>query len=110
MKRLLIALFCILTLPVFANEPAAAHGEAAREEAFNPGEMILHHIGDSHEWHWFSTDNGHFTAPLPIIAYRPGKGLSTFSSCRLAEGQSYDGLKLEPEHLVSEDGSKVYDL
>ncbi|WP_317128183.1 F0F1 ATP synthase subunit A [Hymenobacter persicinus] len=72
--------------------------------------MILHHIGDSHEWHWFSTDNGHFVAPLPIIAYRPGKGLSTFSSARLAEDQSYDGLKLEHEHLVSEDGSKVYDF
>jgi len=110
MKRLLIALFCILTLPVFANEPAATTAEATQEEAFNPGEMILHHIGDSHEWHWFSTDNGHFVAPLPIIAYRPGKGVSIFSSARLAEGQTYDGLKLEHEHLVTEDGSKVYDF
>jgi F-type H+-transporting ATPase subunit a len=113
MKRLLSVLFCILTLPVFAGE----HGGAPEKEAaFNPGEMILHHIGDSHEWHWFSTDNSHFTSYLPIIAYRPGKGISTFSSARLAaqhgaaEGPEYDGLKLEHEHLKTTDGSKVYDF
>lgn len=113
MKRLLAVLFCILTLPVFAGEPA---GTSEKEAAFNPGEMILHHIGDSHEWHWFSTDNGHFTSYLPIIAYRPGKGISTFSSEKLApkhgeeEGQEYDGLKLHHEKLVTTDGSRVYDF
>jgi F-type H+-transporting ATPase subunit a len=113
MKRLLAVLFCILTLPVFASE----HAEGAEKEAaFNPGEMILHHIGDSHEWHWFSTDNGHFTSYLPIIAYRPGKGLSVFSSEKLApkhgeeEGQEYEGLKLHHEKLVTTDGSPVYDF
>ncbi|GAA4352105.1 F0F1 ATP synthase subunit A [Hymenobacter saemangeumensis] len=113
MKRLLAVLFCILTLPVFASEHG---GKAEKAEAFSPGEMILHHIGDSHEWHWFSTDNGHFTSYLPIMAYRPGKGLSVFSSEKLApkhgeeHGAEYDGLKLEHEHLVSTDGSKVYDF
>ncbi|MBO0358249.1 F0F1 ATP synthase subunit A [Hymenobacter sp. BT186] len=111
MKRLLIALFCILTLPVFANEPAATTAEATDKEAFSPGEMILHHIGDSHEWHWFSTDrDDHYTTYLPVIAYRPNKGLSVFSSRNLAEGKEYDGLKLEHEHLEAEDGSKVYDF
>lgn len=111
MKRLLIALFCILTLPVFANEPTATTAEATDKEAFSPGEMILHHIGDSHEWHWFSTDrDDHYTTYLPVIAYRPGKGLSVFSSRNLAEGKEYDGLKLEHEHLEAEDGSKVYDF
>lgn len=113
MKRLLSVLFCLLTLPVFANEPAEAPHKA---EAFSPGEMILHHIGDSHEWHWFSTDNGHFTSYLPIIAYRPGQGVSVFSSAKLApahgqeHGPEYQGLKLEHEKLVAADGSKVYDF
>jgi F-type H+-transporting ATPase subunit a len=110
MKRLLIALFCILSFPIFAQEQVETQAEATEKEAFNPGEMILHHIGDSHEWHWFSTDNSHLTTYLPIIAYKPGQGLSIFSSKRLAEGQSYNGLKLEHEHLVSEDGGKVYDF
>lgn len=110
MKRLLIALFCILSLPVFAQEHAAVEHEASKEGSFNPADMILHHIGDSHEWHWFSTDNSHFTTFLPIIAYRPGRGLTVFSSEHLAEGETHDGLKLEHEHLVTEDGSKVYDF
>ena len=87
-----------------------------KEAAFNPGEMILHHIGDSHEWHWLSTDNAHLTSYLPIIAYRPGKGISVFSSKKISNGEhegtpkEYDGLKLEHEKLMTTDGSKVYDF
>ncbi|MCC2546040.1 F0F1 ATP synthase subunit A [Hymenobacter sp. BT175] len=114
MKRLLIALFCILSLPVFANEPASTQAEATDKEAFSPGEMILHHISDSHEWHFATLgdeEHGtHLTLPLPVIAYQPTKGLSVFSSSRLAHGQSYNGLKLEHEHLVAEDGGHVYDF
>lgn len=113
MKRLLAVLFCILTFPAFAGE----QGETPEKEAaFNPGEMILHHIGDSHEWHWLSTDNAHLTSYLPIIAYRPGKGVSVFSSEKLSNGEhegpakEYDGLKLEHEKLLTTDGSKVYDF
>ncbi|AII51654.1 hypothetical protein N008_06610 [Hymenobacter sp. APR13] len=76
--------------------------------------MILHHIGDSHEWHFATIGDEahgqHITIPLPVIAYRAGHGLSVFSSSQLAEGKVYDGLKLEHEHLESEDGSKVYDF
>jgi F-type H+-transporting ATPase subunit a len=113
MKRLLSILLCFVSLSVFANEPA---GEGEKAEAFNPGEMILHHIGDSHEWHWLATDTGNFTTYLPIIAYRPGKGVSVFSSEKISNGESegpakeYDGLKLEHEKLEATDGSKVYDL
>ncbi|RSK49432.1 F0F1 ATP synthase subunit A [Hymenobacter rigui] len=110
MKRLLLVLLCFLSFSVYANEPTATTEEATDKEAFSPGEMILHHIGDSHEWHWFSTDNDHFTTYLPVIAFRPGQGVSVFSSRNLAEGKVYEGLKLEHEHLVSEDGSKVYDF
>lgn len=113
MKRLLALLFCLCTFAGYAAEPTEG---GKKEAAFNPGAMILHHIGDSHEWHWFSTDNNQFTSYLPIIAYRPGKGLSVFSSRKLAvanegaEGSEYEGLKLHHEKLVTTDGSKVYDL
>ncbi len=74
--------------------------------------MILHHIGDAHEWHFATLgdqkEHGvHFTIPLPIIAFQPGKGL--FSP--LTSGISApNGLKLEHEHLIAEDGGKVYDF
>ena len=111
MKRLLSILLCFVSLSVFANEPAV---EGAKGEGFNPGEMILEHIGDSHEWHLATLGAGehatHVSIPLPIIAYRPGAGLSTFSGSQLAHGQSYNGLKLEEDKLVALDGSKVYDF
>ncbi len=107
MKHLLSILLFLLTLPVFANEPAKG---AESAQAFNPGEVILHHVADSHEWHWFSTDNGNFVSYFPIIAYQPGKGLAVFSSEKVAEGKSYDNFKLNEEHLTTLDGSKVYDF
>ncbi|MCR5887802.1 F0F1 ATP synthase subunit A [Hymenobacter sp. J193] len=114
MKRLLIALFCVLSFPVFAQEQTASVHEANKEEeAFNAGELILHHVGDSHEWHFFGEEGEgpHFTLPLPVMAYQPGKGLSVFSSHHLyPEGTVHEGLKLEHETLEAVDGSKVYDL
>ncbi|MCC3155783.1 F0F1 ATP synthase subunit A [Hymenobacter sp. 15J16-1T3B] len=119
MKRFLALAFWILTLPVFAQEhpvevstTADTQVEATEEGKFNAGEMILHHVGDSHEWHFTSIGESHVTLPLPIIAYRPGKGLSVFSSSRFGHEfkESYDGLKLEHEHLESVDGSPVYDF
>lgn len=111
MKRLLSVLLCFVSLSVFASEPA---NEAAKGEGFNPGEMILEHIGDSHEWHFATLGEGehatHVSVPLPIIAYRPNAGLSMFSGSQLAHGHSHNGLKLEHDKLVSEDGSKVYDF
>ena len=111
MKRLLSILLCFVSLSVFANEPAT---EAAAEQGFNPGEMILEHIGDSHEWHLATLGAGehatHVSVPLPIIAYQPAAGLSMFSGSNLAHGQSYNGLKLAHDKLVTLDGSKVYDF
>jgi F-type H+-transporting ATPase subunit a len=107
MKRLLTLLLCLCSFVGFGAEPTKS-GE--KEEGFNPGEVILHHVADSHEWHWFSTDNGNFVTYLPIIAYQPGKGLSVFSSKHVAEGETYGNFKLEEEKLVTTDGSKVYDF
>jgi F-type H+-transporting ATPase subunit a len=113
MKRLLIALFCVLSFPVFAQEQTVSKHEANEKEGFNAGELILHHIGDAHEWHFFGEEGegAHFTLPLPIIAYQPNKGLSVFSSHHLyPEGTVHEGLKLEHETLEATDGSKVYDF
>ena len=111
MKRLLSILLCFVSLTVFASEPAK---EGAQEGGFNPGEMILEHIGDSHEWHFATLGEGeqanHLSIPLPIIAYQPGAGLNVFSSSNLAHGHSHNGLKLEEDKLVAENGSKVYDF
>ena len=107
MKRLLTLLLCLFSFAGFAAEPTES---GKKGESFNPGEVILHHVADSHEWHWFSTDNGSFVTYLPIIVYQPGQGLSVFSSKHIAEGETYGNFKLQGEKLVTVDGSKVYDF
>ncbi|UTW63771.1 F0F1 ATP synthase subunit A [bacterium SCSIO 12741] len=55
--------------------------EALEEEAFNPNEMIMHHVLDAHEWHLW----GHTSLPLPIILW--DEGLHMFSSAKFHHGE-----------------------
>lgn len=66
-NTLLILLLTILSLNGFSHE--GNHEEVEKETApeFNAGDMILHHISDAHEIHFFSTESMHATIPLPII-------------------------------------------
>ncbi|MCU4175902.1 F0F1 ATP synthase subunit A [Carboxylicivirga sp. N1Y90] len=68
---------------------ADSHGEEATEE-FDPMEMIMHHIADSHEWHIISYTNGdgekvHITMPLPVILFHDGQ-LNVFMSSAFDHG------------------------
>ena len=70
------------TSAVVAENSAATSHENAKEEKFNPSELILEHITDSHDWHLW----GHTSLPLPIILYTP-KGLEVFSSSHFHHGE-----------------------
>lgn len=61
--------------------PAAPH-EPGQTAKFNPGEMIMGHVGDEHGWHLF----GHVSIPLPILVYNTERGFSSFSSARFDHG------------------------
>ncbi len=105
---------------------AEGHGEAAESKKFNASEVIFGHVGDSHEWHFFTAGHTHATLPLPVIAYSEAKGLQVFSSSKFGHfhhgvvggkpgqvSESYEGMHLErgmTEKLVADDGSKVYDF
>lgn len=97
------------------HETANTEHGAAKEEKFNIGEMITHHIADAHEWHFASTEHTHFSIPLPVILYSPTKGFDVFSSSKFKNEHhalvAYNGYVLdEHEKIHSIDGSKVYDL
>ena len=65
---------------------------------FNASEFIMDHVSDSHEWHILTKSNGESVAIyLPVILYSKEKGLSVFSSKRLAHGQEYNGYVLAEE-------------
>ncbi|MCA0396519.1 MAG: F0F1 ATP synthase subunit A [Bacteroidetes bacterium] len=122
LKSILVAVFSVILLgfsaAVHAQEDHGTKHETAAEAEFDAGQAILHHIADSHEWHFFSFGKSHFTLHLPVILYSPQRGLSVFSSSRFEEGQGvYNGYKNEHEHIVAvneagqEDAAvKVYDL
>ena len=74
-KSLVISLYFTLALAIFpVFSFAQEHGEEhsalmEAEEEFNATEMILHHIGDSHGWHFFGSGDNSYTLPLPVILY-----------------------------------------
>lgn len=104
-----------LTLTVLLSTVSSANAEDVASdpnEPFNPGDMIMHHILDSHVWHFW---DGHYgTIYLPIIAYSKERGLDVFSSANFFDEDhnivSYNGYTLEHEHLTLESGAKVYDF
>jgi len=65
----------VLSLPSFAQEAAPK-----AEEKFNPKDVILEHVGDSHSWPVF----GNVVISLPVILYTD-KGLELFSSENIRE-------------------------
>jgi F-type H+-transporting ATPase subunit a len=86
-----------------------------KEGEFIPSDFIVEHVSDSHEWHILTKKDGKALAIyLPVILYEKGKGISVFSSRKLAEGQAYNGYKIEEEgelqgRIVKVNGEGVVD-
>ncbi len=126
-KSILVAVFGLFIL-LFSNNLTAqehphepvAEGNEAKEEKLDPAKIILDHIKDAHEFHFFTLENKenphesfHATIPLPVIVYQPGKGVSAFSSSKFGHGghEEYNGYKLgEGGDVVATDGSTAYDF
>ena len=119
MKSILVAGYSLILILfsnfVFAQDtPTAVTPEKHEKtvEKLDPARIIMGHIKDAHEFHFFTAGSFHATVPLPVILYSPSKGLSTFSSARFGhEGEeAYNGYKLQEGNIVSTDGSAVYDF
>src|SRR6478609_4905641 len=85
-KYALLALIIVASIgtSIASHGPAAVEDEAETGDEFKPGEMIMHHIADSHDWHFATIgEKGHEThihLPLPVILYSSERGLEVFSS------------------------------
>lgn len=82
-----------------AEEAGHAPAEGHAKEKFNAGEMILEHIGDSHEWHILTIGENHVSVPLPVILLNKGK-FDVFMS-----GEFHHG-----EHEVTTKNGNIYRL
>ncbi len=114
LKSLLVACFSLFW--VLISLPAAANEEVPGEK-LNPAKVIMEHIQDSHEFHFFTLKKAdgsefHATIPLPIILYSKERGLSVFSSAYFHHGhEAYNGYKMEHDKIHAEDPNEhVYDL
>lgn len=114
LKSMLVACFSLFS--VLISLSASANEEVAGEK-LNPAKVIMEHIQDSHEFHFFTLkkEDGsefHATVPLPIILYSKERGLSFFSSANFHHGhEAYNGYKMEHDKIHAEDPNEhVYDL
>ena len=65
------------------HEAADSHGDS---EAFNAGEMIMHHVTDAHDIHLMDIGGHPISIPLPIILFSTDDGLSVFMSSAFRHG------------------------
>tara|TARA_R100000935_G_C2809386_1_gene154254 strand:+ start:170 stop:1255 length:1086 start_codon:yes stop_codon:yes gene_type:complete len=94
----IIVTFALAILPffTFSQEEGSKINEAAKK--FNATDMIMHHIGDSHGWHFFGSGDSSFTLPLPVILFTDN-GPVTFMSSAFHHDT-------EGEYIVERDGMK----
>ena len=89
-KYTLSILVLLLSIVHFSYGSEAA--TSATKEKFNAGEMIMHHIGDSHEWHFTTIGDFHATIPLLVIIYNPEVGLDVFPSSKFIDETGHTNL------------------
>ena len=95
------------------NSAFASQDEHGSQEKFNPGDMIMHHVTDAHEWHVMDIGGHPVSVPLPIILYTDN-GLEFFMSSDFKGDhhgpREYNGYVLDHEHITAKDGSHVMDF
>ena len=128
LKLLLAAAFSVFLLLAsttsFAQEPKDTT-KTEKEGSFDPAKIIMEHVMDAHEFHFFSYkgSNGEeheVSIPLPVFLYSKERGFTYFMYSCFSNPNShgiYNGYKNEEGKIVAVDASgnvdekiKVYDL
>lgn len=110
LKLLFVSCLLLAVNSIFAQDTLDVKSDAnAKEEKFDAGEVIMHHIKDSHSWHFYdkSDKNGGespVAIPLPVILYSDGH-LDVFMSSAFEHGES-TVWKGDNEYILYED--KIY--
>jgi F-type H+-transporting ATPase subunit a len=104
-KSFVVAVFSLFLLvnstPILANDEPG--GESAKK--IDPAKIILEHVGDAHDFHFFTYNDYHATLPLPVILYAPDKGVSMFMSSKFHHGEDvHDGYRLLDDHFMEKHG------
>ena len=89
-------LFLLLTFLMFLPVSALAEKGHEGEEKLNVKEVVFEHLADAYDWHIYTLDGHHVSIPLLIIV-KGNSGWQTFSSSRLAHGESFNGFYIAEE-------------
>lgn len=108
-KFTMVAVFslsCLLFSAVsYCQGEHAPGSEENKQEApkIDPSKIIMEHVSDAHEFHFFTLSNHPVSLPLPVILYSPAKGWSVFMSSAFKHGEeTYNGYRLLEEKYVEE--------
>ena len=94
----IIVVFALTLIPLFSFSQEEGSIIKEKAEKFNATDMIMHHIGDSHGWHFFGSGENSVTLPLPVILFTEN-GMVSFMSSEFHHDT--DG-----EYVVEKDGMK----
>ncbi len=93
LKSLLVAVFSLFLLS--SATTGFAQNSAQNKDKLKPGDILMEHVLDAHEFHIINIGSTSVTIPLPIILYSPGKGFSVFMSSKFNHGAAtYDGYRM----------------
>jgi len=122
-KSLLVAVFSLFSVVISNNliaqdlpDTTGTKTEQAHKEKegakLNPGQLLMEHILDAHEFHFLTIGVHHVTIPLPVILYSPQRGLTAFFSSKFHHGsESHNGYRMIDEtyleNLEKEQGVDV---
>ena len=99
-QRIILFSFFFVFTSLYSNSLLAGPVDVESSK-FQPGEMIMHHIIDSHEWHVLDWRGHSVSIPLPIILYNPTRGLDIFMSSKFNHGKDfYKNYKLDHGNIV----------
>jgi len=108
-KSIVVAVFSVVLLFFFNVSVVHAApgdqegGEKKEAPKLNPSKIILEHVADAHEFHFYNFNKKPVSIPLPVILYSPVKGWSVFMSSKFEHGETIvDGYRLLNEEYVEE--------
>lgn len=112
-KLLVLSLLLSAFMLTFSSTTFAAGSEEDKTS------FIMHHVKDSHEWHFATFGHTHVTLALPVIVYSGDRGLEFFSSSdfqnhethAFGEEFAHEGYFIdEHDHMGRVDGASFVDL
>lgn len=98
---MLLLAFSFATL--FFSNTVLANEEHKGEEKIDPAKIIIEHVSDAHDFHFFNIGENPVSIPLPVIVYNSNSGVSCFMSSKFHHGhEAYNGYMLFTEHFAKE--------